>query len=275
MTSRASLYTLLICVTVASGACRKLPILAIRLRDTDATNQSPITAAEIATWVDTANIAWTKRGYKFTFDASKDFHTASSTILNTQEPSTAYDNVANLLGWLVDSQRRRIIVLFRARGGGGWSWGPPTSYVSMPSFTNTSIGKPSAGSPNYTLLSHEVGHYLGLAHTFPGFACEGNTPPCNACTVVTLANADADAGGQVTGTDDDIGDTPADPRADCAATTSLTCPGGSVTVNAQTFNPPWNNVMTYHDCMPEELTADQARAVKKTLEHANRQNIGK
>jgi hypothetical protein len=45
-------------------------------------------------------------------------------------------------------------------------------------------------------------------------------------------------------------------------------------VNGQTFDPPWRNFMTYHDCMPETMSLDQRRAINYTLTLPQRQNIG-
>lgn len=262
------------------GCPRQLPIQAIILSNDNGSNAAPITLAEIDIWVQVANANYTGHGYELTFDHA-DVSYVKSTMLNNPpntpenwqpdpehgiyfSPDAMYDMFANSVG---AGYPDRIVVLFRGVGGGGWSWGPPNlRYVSMPSYTHTCIDKPTPGicNPNDTLLAHEVGHYLGLAHTF----WETN------CSALTTANSDGDAGGQSASTTaDDISDTAADPGAACAPTANLACAGGSVTVNGISFTPPWSNLMSYHDCLPESMSLDQRAAINYTLQHAMRSQI--
>ena len=291
---RALLLLLLIfavgCGTRGCGT-RRLTIQAIQLADGDGSNISPIAQAQVRTWVDTANDNYENISYEFVFDStvsSSDFVEVRSTVLNTvpgtDEERQTYRIVGNFLALVFYPDR--ATVLFRARGGGGWSWGPSTTaFVSMPAYENTCISKQTPGVPcpggccqNDTLLSHELGHFLGLPHTFPAFGCEDDPMPCNPCNVIALANADGDAGGQdgssaIGFLADDINDTNPDPRADCAPTTALSCPGGTVMVNGQTFDPPWTNLMGYHDCLPETISDDQRVIIGRTLTHKWRKQI--
>ena len=271
MIDRQTQAALIFLLGIAAAGCndRDLPILAIRLRnDGGAAPHASITSQQIQTWVDSANLNWTEHGFALSFDSVQDLKWANSTLLNNPPDSTeesAYELVGNFAAYLFDPDQKRIVVFFRAEGGGGFSWGPSSKqFVSMPSFNNTSISKPTAGSPNFTALSHEIGHYMGLAHTFAK----------RDCNKVTLANSDNDVGGQVGVTDDDVADTAPDPQDKCAPTTTLICPGGTVTVNGQTFDPPWRNLMTYHDCMPETMSLDQRKAINYNLTLPKRQNIG-
>src|SRR5215211_6734681 len=191
-------------LTMALFACkdRELPILAIRLRDDGGVAPAAsITSEQIQVWIDSANVNWTNHGFVFSFDSTQDFKWANSSALNAESDDgneSGYQFVGNLAAYLFDPDRKHIVVFFRALGGGGFSWGPSSkNFVSMPSFNNTAISKPAAGSPNFTLLSHELGHYLGLAHTFGG----------DSCNAVTLANSDNVLSGQVSATDNDVTDT--------------------------------------------------------------------
>ena len=267
----------LITILIFTAACAtKIPVRALQLADDDGKNRAPITAAEVTVWINKANETWAKRGYKFVFDEEKDFQQINSTVLNSQPPDgdnaswDYYKTVGNFVSSLLPSTH--INVLFRDRGGAGWSWGPgDTDFVSMPSYTNTCISKPTPGKacpngccPNDTLLSHEIGHYLGLAHTFTG----------TKCNQVNLSNTDGDRYGQL-GNDasDDVADTNPDPSAACAPTSSLSCAGGSVMVNGVTFVPPWTNIMSYHDCLPEKITKGQKAVIKRSLKQASRKGL--
>jgi hypothetical protein len=139
---------LFFCLSATGCNDRNLPILAIHLRnDGGAAPQSSITSQQIQLWVDSANVNWTEHGFEFSFDSVQDFKWANSTFLNAPPDSaeeSAYELVGNFAAYLFDPDRKRIVVFFRAEGGGGFSWGPSSkNFVSMPSFTKTSISKPT------------------------------------------------------------------------------------------------------------------------------------
>ncbi len=261
------------------GCPKQLPIKAVILSDDNGTNKAVITLGQIDTWVDAANEIYSGHNIEFTFDHS-DIVNVKSTRLNSvpvvpkgwkpnpilgifYNEQQLYDKAANAIAAKYPD---KIVILFRNNGGGGWSWGPPDlRYISMPCYTHTAINKPVPNSPNDTLLAHELGHYLGLAHTFNDVACNK----------VTLSNTDGDADGQDAGAADDIGDTNPDPGDVCAPTTNLNCASGAVTVNGIVFNPPWTNIMTYHDCLPETISFNQVQAINLTLQDPIRSAIPK
>ena len=269
---------LLFAALMLTGCATKLPMLAVQLSDDDGTNTAPISKGEISRWADYANKSWGSAGYKIVFRGKRDIVKVSSTVLNTQPADNAYDQwelyriTGNYLASLLPPEQ--IPVLFRQKGSSGWSWGPgDTNYISMPSYGNTCISKSANGSkcpngccPNNTLFSHQLGHYFGLAHTFT------DTP----CDQVTQSNTDGDRMGQLPGTDkDDVRDTPPDPGAACALTTSLKCKEDTVVVNGTKFRPPWRNIMSYHECLPEKITPDQKKVIKYSLTHPWRNRLGK
>jgi hypothetical protein len=108
----------------------------------------------------------------------------------------------------------------------------------------SAFGSPGAGGPPYDLgrtATHEVGHYLGLYHTFQNGCQDPNVPIC-----------------YVTG--DYICDTNPD------AEDTYGCPVGDTSCGG--FPIPIENYMEYtdDDCM-EEFTPEQARRLRCTLEH--------
>lgn len=269
---------LLVSALLLAACTTKLPILAVQLADDDGSNAAPITKKELSEWVDAANLTWEEADYTVVFRGNKDMATVRSTVLNTQPPDNAYDQweLYRIMGNYVASllPPDRIPVYFRQRGGGAWSWGPgDTNFVSMPSYANTCIAKssdkkpcPGGCCPNTTLFSHELGHYLGLAHTFTDVTCDQ----------ATLNNTDGDRFGQLAGVnEDDIKDTNPDPGAACAPTTALKCNEGPVKVNGEMFAPPWRNLMSNHACLPQRISDDQAKVVKYTLDSPWRNRLGK
>lgn len=253
---------------------RTVRIHAVRLSDFGGGRPAPITRSQVKRWVDEANSVWLPQaGLFFAFDdtGSDDFEALESTLLNTVPPegdehtAWVYKSAGNI--WSLLFHHDKLVVYFREGGGPGWSWGPTsTFFVSMPSWTQTWINKPLDGGslPNETLLSHELGHYFGLAHTFSGAKCVDAVPN----------NSDGDLDGQDGNTsDDDVLDTLPDMSDACFATDSLSCTGGIVIYNGQLWNPPWENVMSYHDCLPEAFTPHQVAAINRALQHPVRAGL--
>ncbi len=249
---------------------RFIHIQAVVLSDDNGSNTSSITREQIRIWVDEANKVWAPQAkIFFVFDdapGSTDVSSWSSTVLNTEPANDAEDSLysarANLVAKVL--YPHRLVVLFRKRGNPGWSWGPQTNFfVSMPEYTSGGIYKPLSGGTlrNDTLLSHELGHYMGLAHTFPGADCSELTP----------LESDGDADGQRPNkTNDDVLDTNADMSDVCYPTNSLMCVGGGALYNDFSWLPPWNNVMSYHDCLPEDFSPGQIAVIDLTLTDSNR-----
>ncbi len=252
---------------------RSIRIHAVQLSDADNGNVAPITRDQVRRWALAANTVWhPEADIRFLFDdspSSADFETWRATRLNTLPTNGTEEATYRAVGnvWALLFQHQKLVIFFRSGGGHGFSWGPPsTFFVSMPSYTETGIFKPTDGGwlPNDTLLSHEIGHYMGLAHTFGGESCESTR----------VENGDGDAGGQDPNTAaDDVSDTAPDMRDACVPTDSLTCAGGNVNYNSQQWTPPWSNVMSYHDCMPEQFSDDQVGAINLTLQHPVRAGL--
>ena len=277
----ARLFWLLLCSVCVSGCYTQLPVFAVRLENdqyrverhcrpvekeikgktvmvdvctvtrvpTNIPDSNPITPAQIQTVVDAANVVWSKYRYRFSFDENTDYVIAHSTKLNrtpsTQAEWQEYGPLADALSLLSNPPQNKVVVLFRAEKGIGWSSGPPTRNVSMPAIDNL-------------FLQHEMGHYFGLVHTMSS----------GSCAALTLANTDNDVNGLLPVPDDDIHDTPSDPTATCLATVSTDlCATTTATINGIVFTPPLRNVMSYYGCTPQEFSPDQIKAIKYNMEH--------
>lgn len=144
-----------------------VPIQAILIVDDDGGRRTDITAAQVAAWVSKANEIYAWSGIQFIF-SEQDFVTVKSTLLNNiagVEDQNWVDEVA--FGNQVAARYPdKLVVFFRwgpgeGSTGGGFS-ADTYNFVAMPGF-GTSV----CGYQNIGMLAHEIGHYLGLSHTFP------------------------------------------------------------------------------------------------------------
>jgi Pregnancy-associated plasma protein-A len=139
--------------------------------------------------------------------------------------------------WLVPSC---ITIFYQRRLGanGGGTYGG-NAYAIPNTFCSVATGNINAGRST----SHEVGHCLGLLHTFQS----GN---------------ENISGNNCSTTGDRVCDTPADPygRGACFSISGCTYTGTCVDGNGQTnFSPPYSNIMSYYlnNCTINQLTAGQ------------------
>lgn len=126
-----------------------------------------------------------------------------------------------------------------ADGGGGFVGGDQDRVVIL----WDSLGRNAPGGPPYDqgrTATHEVGHYLGLEHTFTGGCAAAGSPGC-------YSNGDL------------ICDTNAE------ANPRFGCPGGATSCSSVD---PIDNYMDYSDdtCM-EQFTVEQMRRIRCSLEN--------
>ena len=169
-------------VTVKSSFIKRtLRIHAIPLSDDDGGRAFNFTAADLADLVKRANLRFKPASIEIAFDPQHDWRPRRSTALNNlQNSGSGWFTLGNTIASRIPGK----IVLFFRHGpgasptGNGHAYPPntgmpvppsvslPTDNVNYVAFPNTLNGI-NQGDGNF--FCHELGHYLGLYHTFPGW----------------------------------------------------------------------------------------------------------
>jgi len=142
---------------------RSIRVHFIRVSDDDGSRTADITPLQAADWVARANAVLGQAGIAFLYDPDNDFTDYKSTLLNNMSGNGDADwkqssGLANsLASWFYKGK----MVVFVRQAAGGFSWWD-LNFVAMPAYNTY-----HCGSLNTSLFSHEIGHYLGLWHTFP------------------------------------------------------------------------------------------------------------
>jgi len=230
-----------------------VPIQAYRVSDNAGLRPADITPEQVAWWVDQTNRVYAPAGIRFTFDPSRDFADLRDSALNDAvSPSdVAAPNeyrVGDLRSALLPA---KLVVYFRHGPGEG-----PTgmafaskdhNFVMMPGWAEGTCGHPDSG-----LLAHEIGHFLGLWHTFAA-----TFPDIPAAETYAAARGNDPAGFD----GDQLADTPPDPYI-----TSNQChPPTSILVGGVQMQLPAADVMSYYDGH-DALTPQQVAIVRANLE---------
>jgi hypothetical protein len=252
----------------------------IPLSDDDGKRGNTVTPDQIHENIKNANEVFAQAGIQFVFDEKTDWTPMKDTELNSMHNSGANwwvrpNKVAN--------QYLGKLVIFLRWGGTGsepkgnaFAYPPrtgakefsfaklPTDNVNFVAFYNQT--KNVAPNANISTFPHELGHYLGLYHTFPGW---GN-PSVEQVKEFVEKNGAAGLDG------DGLADTPPD-----AGTLYYTsevsndkCNGPeSYTVGGKKIAPNRNNLMSYFGCKPYELSSLQIKMIKQTLRHPTRSHL--
>ncbi len=288
-----------------------LRLRVIALSNDDGTRAPQVTAAQFTDVVARVNRVFRGSGIRFLYDPAADWQPINSTGMNQDATIAAGGNAfaATLPG--------RIPLLLRWGSaadptGNGNAYPPPGAgtlpanvtdadqrYVALPSlYPTTGLSFLTLG--NGSFVAHELGHYLGLYHTFPGWdginPMYGTSTGSAAAADLALITHIGSNGGTIDALDGDrLPDTPPDPgtfvydlhgnsdgRADEVCTSSQVTVSGTIGGNpvSFTFDPDVRNVMSYHAMCgtgdnpePQKFTPDQVRQMHRTLTVPQRNHL--
>jgi hypothetical protein len=146
----------------------RIGVQAIQVEDDDGARPARVTPANVTEWIDFANRSFAPAGIEFVFHGDEsDYCVLKSTVIN--------DMTGGGEGWAAtraaanEAAARypdRLVVYFRHgpgpnATGGGFSW-TDLNFVGMFGWEDGS----HCGHRHTDAVAHEIGHYLGLPHTF-------------------------------------------------------------------------------------------------------------
>lgn len=215
----------------------QVPVHALIVSDDDGGRRAGVTAEQFTQWVEFANHAFRDVQVRFTFDPQEDWGELRNTLINDIVGAGAEDWPAvKLVGNEIAARYSgRLVVVVRHGPGprptGAGFGGTDHDFVVLGGFDDMN----HCGHPHVDALAHEIGHYLGLPHTFVGEPFQD----------AAGAEAHLAAHGGATRAFDGDGfeDTSPDP---CIR--ALECEREpTVVLNGQTFELPRRNLMSYYD----------------------------
>ncbi len=207
--------------------------------------RADITPDQVKQLVDKANEVYLIAGIQYEFDPDlygPDWTDLANPTINKMEGNQDPDWVAEKDAANTEAAKYpgKLVVFFRygsgsSPTGGGFSWSD-LKFVAMPGWSTLMV---CGSARNLGLFAHEVGHFLGLAHTFAKvFDTEKDAE--------TYLKANGNKASAFDG--DSFSDTPPDPfmrryyskGIDCGPTPT------TVALNGQAFTLPRTNVMSYY-----------------------------
>jgi hypothetical protein len=230
-------------------------IHAVRTADDGGGRAANITADQVVDWLAEANRVFAAARVRFEFDPVADFETLNNTLLNTLDNSGANFGDQIVAGNAIAAQHPGEAVVFFRHGSGAGPTGNGFSYhdidfIAMPGFNDTGV----CGHQNLTIFAHELGHYLGLNHSFDHV---------DATDADALAALQA-AGGSLSAFEGDgIQDNGVDPYIE-----THQCDGdaaAAVTVGTTRIPIGRDDIMSYYDSTHKTLSRQQGDVVRQVL----------
>ncbi len=235
-----------------------LSLQPVVLADDDGSRQAQITGVEIGKWVGYANRVW--KAANIVLEQKAPAISLRSTLLNSMmgEADPDWDRERQEANAVAGRFQGKLVVFFRYGPGTeptrqSFSW-TDVNFIVMSGYR----GNVACGQENISLLAHEIGHYLGLAHPF------NRSFP----TLLEAERHFRSSGGKPEIFDNDgLDDTPPAPFVrglQCSADASMTLAGVS-------FRIPRDNVMSYYyppgpHSEPRHLTPQQIAWSRRVAE---------
>jgi hypothetical protein len=288
---------------------KDLQLYVVALTDTNGGHAFTATPSDFASLVGRVNNVYKGTGIRMLFDPATDWSTRADTQLN-QEQSGWQQTAEQVAAAHAD----RIVLFLRwgsdpaNRTGNGNAFPPPgvnptprnmsdvkQDFVMLPDRLDGTLS--FLNLDNGSFMAHELGHYLGLYHAFPGWGnpsspvYSGN-PTTQAIVDQQIVDYIAANGGTIDALDGDAeSDTPPDPgpvaykahNQNVCTSPSLTVKGTS---NGQqvsfTFDPDRTNVMGYYTSQqcnsgsnppPQTFSFQQIQQLQRTLNKAPRNQL--
>ena len=231
-----------------------VPVQAVIVSDDHGGRRARFTPTQFAQWVRFANGAFRKANIEFTFRPQVNVDYLRSTIINNMTGTgDANWRAAKRLGNEIAARYPQRLVVFVRHGpgssasGGGFSW-TDYDFVVMGGFEDMN----HCGHAHVDALAHEIGHYLGLPHTF---AAEPFRDREEAAAHLARHGMDPDSFDG-----DGFEDTLPDP-----VIRPLECEReGRIQLEGQVFVLPRRNLMSYYD-ERDSLSGQQIKRVRWVL----------
>jgi hypothetical protein len=289
---------------------KDLELYVVAVTDDDGSGHAfSVTPAAFLSLLGRVNNVYSGTGIRFLFDPATDWTTRADTTLNQEQ--SGWRQTAEQIAAAHPSQ---VVLILRwgpnpsSRTGNGNAYPPPGAnatplnmtdqtqdFVMLPDLLDATLS--FLNLDNGSFVSHELGHYLGLYHTFPGWA--NPSPPVYSGNPTTQAVVDQQIvdyigknGGTIDALDGDaIGDTPPDPGPVAyTAHNQNICSNAAITVNgtvngqsvSYTLTPDRTNDMGYYTSQqcnsgsnppPQTFTFQQIQQMQRTLAKAPRKQL--
>jgi hypothetical protein len=279
-------------VLAAASPHYAVRVHAIRTANDDGTEETVITPQQVLQWVNKTNavLRAASAGITLEFDSRGDGPDWGAVLRNTRINHVSNGDATGtaLANKIAARYPGKLVFFFRYAAGSGATQNrgngfanAGADFIALPAFDQTSVmsnvdgaGKVTAteqSAQNIWQMAHDLGHYLGLGHTFPGNSDGATDTPARAAQYIR------DNGGTRGALDGDgIADTPAEAGtayfakqgwALCTGHDSYTVSGRKTSGEAfsYTYSPARNNIMSYFACEPMGFTAGQVRAMRAAL----------